>query len=185
MRIIEPWRTPIGHINLGHCLDMEALRNEIGSLAMMAQEDGDQRFVNDYNTFPNIVHLCKDIIDHEVRKFVREQWNYGVTDFRRETNAKWFREGEGLFPHYHPGSQMSAIFYPETSPSGLAMFDPRGNACRGYPKPIRNHFMGTHVISPEAGDLWIFPSFIQHSVSHVKEDTRLSMLCKYYFSDER
>lgn len=185
MRIIEPWRTPIGHINLGHCLDMEALRNEIGTLAMMAQEDGDQRFVNDYSTFPNIVHLRKDIIDHEVRKFVREQWNYGVVDFRVETNAKWFREGEGLFPHYHPGSQVSAIFYPETSPSGLAMFDPRGNACRGYPKPIRNHHMGTHLISPEAGDLWIFPSFVQHSVAHVKEDTRLSMLCEYYFSDER
>ncbi|MNZ89444.1 hypothetical protein D3C78_1083690 [compost metagenome] len=186
MNIIQPWETPIGHSNFAQCLDLAALKDEIGALALMSdQEDGGQRYVNDYDTFPNIVHLLRDIIDHEVKEYIQNMWNYGLGEFRRETNAKWIPPGEGLYPHYHPGSQVSAIFYPEDSPSGLAMFDPRGNACRGYPKQIRNRYMAPHLISPAAGDLWIFPSFVQHSVSYVKEDTRLSMLCEYYFSDER
>jgi hypothetical protein len=97
-----------------------------------------------------------------------------------ETNAKWIKQGEGLYPHYHPGSCISAIFYPTDSKSGLNMFDPRVNACRGYPKEIRNNFMTTYQLSPEAGDLVIFPSYVQHSVSHVEEEVRLSLLTEYY-----
>ncbi|MNF96557.1 hypothetical protein D3C85_233940 [compost metagenome] len=184
-KFIQPWKIEMCHLNVAHCIDLEALRDEIAALSIMTeQEDGGQRFVNN-DLCPNIIHLRDDLITPAVVNYAHTCWGYEIEEMRGETNAKWIKEGEGLFPHFHPGSQMSAIFYPDDAPTGLNMFDPRGNACRGYPKPIRNNHMGMVQISPKAGDIWIFPSYLQHSVSHVKEDTRLSLLTEYYFSDER
>jgi len=184
-QFIQPWKIEMCHLNVAHCIDMDALRDEIGALSIMSnQENGEQKFVTN-ELCPNIIHLRDDLITPAVLNYSHSRWNYVIDKLRTETNAKWIKEGEGLYPHYHPGSQLSAIFYPDDAKQGLNMFDPRGNACRGYPKSIRNNHMGTVQISPKAGDIWIFPSYLQHSVSHVEEDTRLSLLTEYYFSDER
>lgn len=183
MRFVQPWKIEIAHLNVAHCIDMEDLRNEIAALSIMSgQEDEGQTFVTD-KLCPGIIHLRDDIITNAVRDYTKACWNYPMEDFRSETNAKWIKEGEGLYPHVHAGSQMSAIFYPDTAETGLNFFDPRMNVSRGYPKVIRNRDMSMYQITPEAGDIWIFPSYLQHSVSHVRGDTRLSLLTEYYFND--
>lgn len=182
-KFIQPWKIEMCHLNVAHCIDLEALRDEVAALSIMSdQEDEEQEFVNN-DLCPNIIHLRDDLITPAVRNYSKTCWGYELKDFRCEVNAKWIKDGEGLYPHVHAGSQMSAIFYPDDAPTGLNVFDPRTNVSRAYPKVIRNNNMSVFQISPKAGDIWIFPSYLQHSVSHVKEDTRLSLLSEYYFND--
>lgn len=182
---LQPWKIEVVQFNVADCINLNDLRDEIGALAIMTnQEDGGQRFISN-EMCPTVIHLRDQFINAAVLQYAKDCWDYNIMDYWSETNAKWIPEGEGLYPHYHPGSQISVIFYPDDVETGLNLFDPRGNACRGYPKPIRNRHLGPVQISPKAGDVFIFPSYIQHSVSHVQSDNRLSMLIEYYFSDER
>jgi hypothetical protein len=182
--IIEPWRSVIGHINIGHLFNMEELHNEAFTLNMMAtDEDATQSFL-DKALFPTLLGIRDSVITPAVRAYALNQWEYDIQGrFQVETNAKWIKEGEGLYPHNHAGSCISAIIYPQDSKSGLNLFDPRGHACRGYPKAIRDKFFSTAHISPQAGDIYIFPSYMQHSVSYVQEDVRMSILHEYYLRE--
>lgn len=184
LNIIEPWRSVIAHVNIADMFDMEALYNEAFALnAMATGEDVTQSCV-DKEMFPLLVGIRDAVVTPAVAAYARSLWQYEIAGrCEVETNAKWIPEGEGLFPHYHPGSCISAIVYPQDSKSGLNMFDPRGHACRGYPKEIRDKFFAVHRISPKAGDIFIFPSYMQHSVSYVQEDVRMSILHEYYLRE--
>lgn len=174
----------IGHDNMSDRIDTEALRDEIFNLSLMTNnEDQDQEFIL-VEMVPLIINLRDQIVIPLVKQYMKDNFEYDLVDFDVDTNAKWIQRGEGLYPHYHPGSVMSAIIYPSDSVSGLNLFDPRGNACRGYPRSMRTKAFGTKHISPKAGDIYIFPSYLQHSVSHVVEDDRLSLLHEFYVRND-
>lgn len=184
MNYVVPWKDTLAVNNLKDIVDLEALRDELFNLSLMTDnEDETQEFVN-ADLFPEIIRTRDNIITPMVTQYALDIFEYAIPEIIVETNAKWIKEGEGLFPHFHPGSCLSAIFYPGDSDSGLNIFDPRGNACRGYPKPIRNRFMSAYRLSPKAGDLVILPSYLQHSVSYVKEEVRLSLLHEYYLRSD-
>ncbi|QTH80254.1 putative 2OG-Fe(II) oxygenase [Pseudomonas phage pPa_SNUABM_DT01] len=180
VEIIQPWKTEIAHFNVADRFDMEAYAEEIFLLFTMTQgEDASQvKVLRD--VMPLIIEIRDDVITPAVKEFSKHAFGTSMEEFYVETNGKWIESGEGLYPHYHPGSVLSAICYPSDSANGLNMFDPRGNACRGYPKPMRQFHFGNYRISPKAGDVYIFPSYIQHSVTHVTEEMRLSLLHEYY-----
>lgn len=179
--LIEPWRSVIGHFNMGGLINMADFYQEAFTLnAMVGGEDVTQGAL-EREMFPLLLGSRDEIITPAVRQYAKGLWEYDIDGrFEVETNAKWIPEGEGLFPHYHAGSCISVIVYPQDSVSGLNVFDPRGHACRGYPKEIRDKFFAVHRISPKAGDVFIFPSYMQHSVSYVQEDVRMSVLHEYY-----
>lgn len=181
MNMIEPWRSVIGHFNISHLFNMEQYYQEAFTLNQMAtDEDVTQSFL-DKDLFPLLLGSRDEIITPAVRAYAQSLWEYDIQGrFEVETNAKWIPQGEGLYPHYHAGSCISVIVYPQDSASGLNVFDPRGHACRGYPKEIRDKFFAVHRISPKAGDVFIMPSYLQHSVSYVQEDVRMSVLHEYY-----
>lgn len=185
MDYFQPWKIVVGKINVKDQVDIQMLREDIFNLSVMTDnEDENQSFVSpDY--IPTIFQLRDEIIIPAVKQFSLEQFDFEMVDFEVDTNAKWIREGEGLFPHYHPGSYLSAIIYPNDSKSGLNFFDPRGNACRGYPRSMRTREFGTRSISPREGDVYIFPSYLQHSVSYVQEEVRLSLLHEFYVNGDR
>ncbi len=184
MDYLAPWPTVIGLTNIAGKIDLDCLSDEIFNLNLLTKgEDASQQWAT-HEAVPLIMSLRDDIINPLVEQYSLEQWEYPLTDYRVETNAKWIPQGEGLYPHLHPGSNLSAIIYPKDSPSGITLFDPRMNASRGYPKPIRRGYMKPVTISPKAGDVLIIPSYIQHSVSYVKEEVRLSLLFEYYFGGE-
>lgn len=185
MRYYHPWEIKIAHFNVKDLIDLDAVRDEIVYLHCLTEgDDRGQSYVTP-DFIPHILKMRDELITPRVQQYVKETWDYDMAlPINVETSGKWIKEGEGLFPHYHPGSCVSALFYPDDSKSGLAMFDPRGNACRGYPRPIRDKFFRAHGISPVAGEVFIFPSYIQHSVTHVKEDMRLSLLSEYYMAED-
>lgn len=180
MNIIQPWKIEILRCNIASDYNMEDFANEVFSLNLMTNGEDESQGKLDPDIFPIIIQMREDTITPLVKEFVRGVFDYTLDAFDVETNGKWIPPGEGLYPHYHPSSAFSAIVYPQDSESGINFFDPRGNACRGYPKEIRDTFFAKYQLSPRAGDVLIFPSYIQHSVSHVKEDVRLSLLHEYY-----
>lgn len=186
MKYLEPWKTQIARwswhetMPASEDLSLEGLTNEIFTLASLTQENSDQSLMTP-DFIPQITRFRESVIIPMMKEYCRNAWHYRAEDFDFECNAKWIPEGEGLYPHFHPGSCVSAIFYPKDCKNGITFFDPRTNACRGYPRTIRNPHMAPFHISPKEGELYIFPSYVQHCVSHVQEDTRLSLLHEFYF----
>lgn len=180
MEYIQPWKTEIARVNVADQFDMAALAEETFTLYSMTNGEDDSQKKLDPAIFPVMLKMRDEVITPLVKEFALRCFNSDMAGFYVETNGKWIPDGEGLYPHYHPGSVISAIVYPSDSDNGMTMFDPRGNACRGYPKPMRHAHFGNHCISPRAGDVYIFPSYIQHSVPHVTEEVRLSLLHEYY-----
>lgn len=180
MEQITPWPITITRVNLSDKCDLETIKTELFNLHCLT--DGDDRgqsyVLKEF--IPEIIQLRDEVITPLVMEYSKNIFGYDIPEIVVETSGKWLKENEGLFPHYHPGSCISAIFYPEPTKQGLNFFDPRTNACRGYPRSIREKHFKAHGISPAAGDLYIFPSYLQHSVSHVMEDLRLSLLNEYY-----
>lgn len=185
MQIIHPWKTEIIVVNAAQWLDLTALKVEIATLnTMVRQEDESYQSVTK-ELYPNIAILRDGVVCAAVSTYTENCWKYAMNGFRVETTAQWINDEEDQCLHTSPGAQLTAIFYTSDSKSDLNLFDPRSNVARGYPKVIRDNFMGVHKLSPKAGDIVIFPSYLQHSVSRVKGDTQLSLLFDYYFNDNR
>jgi hypothetical protein len=187
---LEPWKTQIFHANIFEYIpvfNLSAFADEVFTLNQMAGGQDETQASLTKDLFPEILHSRDHTIKHVLHRWVRETFDYPLNEdmYEVETNAKWIPEGEGLYPHVHSSSAFSVIMYPQDSESALVFFDPRINASRGYPQAIRDKFFAKHVISPKAGDFYIFPSYLQHSVSYVKEDVRLSLLHEYYLHNTR
>lgn len=183
MNIIQPWKIEIGHMNInGTPWDMEEFATEVFNLNLMTGGQDETQGKLDTDLFPIILEMRDKLITPMVKEFAHHKLSYLLSDgeFDVETNAKWIPKGEGLYPHQHSSSILSVIVYPQDSESGLNFFDPRTNAGRGYPGKIRDAHFARYAISPKAGDIFIFPSYLQHSVSYVEEDIRLSLLHEYY-----
>lgn len=190
MNQLQPWKTQILQANLLEYIptfDLAAFAEEVFTLNMMVggQDATQTKLLKEL--VPLIMHTRDYTVRNVLHRWVKETFDYALDEgmYDVETNAKWIPEGEGLYPHVHASSAFSVIMYPQDSESALVFFDPRGNAGRGYPAAIRDKFFAKHVISPKAGDFYIFPSYLQHSVSYVKEDVRLSLLHEYYLHNTR
>ena len=180
MEYLTPWITEIAHINVNDQFDMDLFASEVLALHMATEGEHDHHFNAMAERYPVIFEMREHVITPAVKEFSKHSFGYEMDEFYVETNGKWIPAGEGLYPHLHPGSVISAICYPADSDNALNMFDPRGNAARGYPKTMRQNHFGNLRISPRRGDIYIFPSYINHSVSHVTDDIRLSLLHEYY-----
>jgi hypothetical protein len=190
MNIIQPWQIQIFRANLLEFIptfDLALFAEEVFTLNQLAGGQAKTQDLLDHDLFPHILHTRDHTIRNVLHRWVRDTFDFELKEdmYDVETNAKWIPEGEGLYPHVHASSAFSVIVYPQDSESALVFFDPRVNACRGYPAAIRDKFFAKHAISPKAGDMYIFPSYLQHSVSYVKEDVRLSLLHEYYLHNTR
>lgn len=106
--------------------------------------------------------------------------------FREQAQTSWMFytcTGEGLESHLHssPSALFTSVLYLTDSLSELVLMDPRGNACRGYPKDIKRSHFGTHRIRPKAGELYLFPCYVEHFAASAPPAPRLSILSNYFF----
>ncbi len=84
------------------------------------------------------------------------------------TGSKYFMKS-----HNHANSIVSSLFYFQVHKGGDLIFqDPRSNASRGYPSELK-HIMNFSdiTISPKAGDILFFPSFLYHSVQPTHDNS--------------
>jgi hypothetical protein len=181
MVFIEPWKTVIGKINISDRADMEMLAGEIFSIVTEWDTSiADNPGITEEDT-PLIIHLRDEIIGPIARQFAIDSMDYDPGVMRCHTKGLTLVEGPGLGAHYHTNANLSTILYTGESDAKLLLLDPRNNACRGYPREIRNKHFANYIIYPKPGDLYLVPSYIAHEVTAVFGDIRASLINDFYF----
>lgn len=181
MELINPWKITIGKINLLDQVDNKAISDEIHVLHCLCPRDSKTPLKITTEQFPALVKFRDDVLTPLVVKYIQDVFGVNPTDIMVDTFGKVFDHQEGLGSHLHGNSCITTVYYPEDTEAGMSLADPRFNASRGYPRPIRDDHFGNFYVAPKAGDLWIVPSYIQHSVEANPEDMRLSLINDFNF----
>jgi len=181
MDFIEPWRIKLACVNFAGQVDIEGLANEIFLLNDATPPESKIPYVVTAEEFPLICAFRDGLITDALHRYIREVFNIEPQDMVLDTFGKWIKRGTELGAHIHGSSGITSIFYPFDYTSGLMVSDPRFTASRGYSRRIRDEHFDNYRVTPKAGDLWIIPSYIQHSVPTVNEDMRLSLVNECYF----
>lgn len=186
MDIIEPWRTRIARLNLKDQIeDYDGLINEVIAQNDLKRQGELEENVCDPNKTPLLYALRELIITPAVKRYAKEFYSYEINDDHLETTS-WLvygRHNEGMPLHNHAGAHLSTVLYLVANPGDLMMVDPRGQACRGYPVEIREKHFNLERIRPQDGDLYIFPSYVQHYVeAGDPNELRISLPIDYFFT---
>ena len=173
--------TPLYSNNIG--VDYKLLPTDVG-----LGEDGGISIDQQY--LPKIESL-KETIDKEVeiylRKYLRLKTTVGL-----KHQSSWLlvhRKGDFSPQHYHRNSWLSGIYYYKVNPnSGQVVFintPPFGWTCSSM-DPISEVeeliLMNSHeyVITPRNGDLFLFPSHLNHnSKPNESDDDRICISLNY------
>jgi len=108
-----------------------------------------------------LVAETKPIID-----YIRSQVEYylnTVWEYKKEYSLKVYATNhKKVAVHNHSGAQLSGVFYLCVPEGDLVLYDPRYNANRGYPTPVRDIEFPIHTLAVTEGDCVVFPSFLWH-----------------------
>lgn len=85
------------------------------------------------------------------------------------------REGDYNHQHMHPDANISGVYYVTTPKAMQKSTNAQPHGCISFvdPRPRANSMRlpnqhSAHAVNPEAGDLVIFPSYYEHSVTPFK-----------------
>lgn len=181
MQLLTPWSVQIGRINLSDHINADEIATEIHTLHLVSPRESTTPYQVNAEEFPVICAARDGIIAEVVTEYINQVFNHRAQNLKIDTFGKAFEKHEGLDAHLHGNSNVTSVYYPYASDSGIRFFDPRGNASRGYPRSIRDSHFGEVYIQPKAGDLLIIPSYVAHSVAQASEDVRLSLINDFFF----
>lgn len=181
MNIIQPWKIEIAQINLLDKVDNDELANEIHMLHCLCPRSSQTPLDVTPEQFPTLAHFRDEILRPIAEEYIRRCFGVDPKEITIDTFGKSFENGESLGSHLHGNSCLTSVYYPEDSKAGMSLVDPRFNASRGYPRAVRDTHFGEHYVAPKAGDLWLMPSYIQHSVEANPADMRLSLINDFHF----
>lgn len=181
MQLIQPWNTSILKVNLADLVNLEQISQEILNLHCIAPQESKTAYKVTPEEFPALCDFRDRVVTNLVKEYLKKTMDYNLTDFTVDTFGKWFEAGTDLGAHVHGSTGVTSVFYPADYESGMTIYDPRGNASRGYPREIRDSYFSPYYHAPKAGDLLIFPGYLQHYVPTVKDALRLSLINDYMF----
>lgn len=130
---------------------------------------------------PDVVKFKQRVVYPAFNKFLQETIGKEISDWSGHRMHGWIA-GVGrdysLSHHNHRGSQISAVFYllcEERNVGGQITFtDPRQNSNRGYDQSFLPWFKDVRL-TPESGDIVVFPSFLYHHVATYQSNMRLAL----------
>jgi hypothetical protein len=181
MEIIQPWQVKIARVNIAEFVDLEGLAGEIHQLHCLSPRESATPYPVTPAEFPLICAARDGIITDKVSEYIEEAFGVSPLGMVIDTFGKWFGKGEELGSHLHGNSNVTSVFYPYEYSTGMMLMDPRFNAQRGYSRRVRDTHFGDYNARPKAGDLWIVPSYVQHSIPTVKDDLRISLINDFHF----
>lgn len=181
MNIIEPWKIQVAKANILAQVDNLQLMNEMHTLHCLCPRNSQTPYNVTAEEFPALVHFRDEVVRPLALTFIKDVFGVDALELTIDTFAKAFEKGENLDSHLHGNSCLTSVYYPEDSKAGMSLFDPRFNASRGYPRKVRDVHFGEYYVAPRAGDLWLMPSYIQHSVEPNGEEIRLSLINDFHF----
>lgn len=181
-KYIQPWKTVIARINVADKFDMDMVASEIFSLdAEWDTDKADNEGISEELT-PNIIAIRDHHITPAIIDYIREIYCVEITREMMHVHTKGLTLKDRGFvgPHVHSAANFTTVMYPHDSSSSLFLTDPRGNACRGFPKDIRFNSFDDFEIKPKAGDVYIMPSYIPHFVVPVDREFRATLVNDYF-----
>jgi hypothetical protein len=140
--------------------------------------DMDNLFDN-IDALPELASFRDQVITPAFEKYLKHYHNLSLQDFRSYKFRSWISSNDVSY-HNHTSSHFSAVFYvyvdDANSGGRLELYDPRGNASRGYPAldKLTKQFARTDF-QPETGKFIIFPSFLYHQVGDYLGNLRISL----------
>lgn len=189
------WATPVSHVNL---LSTGVVSTSLHEALRSYSEKNEARVANDerrsqtavtkytrYDTQlfdktrnPNLKAIREIILD-QCEAYASEVYGQAMSSFERETTM-WFvvqryqHAKDTVHAHYHEGSDLAFVYYLTTPRDGsgqIALMDPRGTIGRGGFAIPRHGLI--KQISPQEGDLIIFPRYLMHyTTPNTDERTR-------------
>ena len=124
-----------------------------------------------------IIKLFDSVIS--AAQLIRDEWN--VYKGRRLTIvSSWINVNRSVFDsnsfHVHPGCWLAATYYPERTVDGgqLVIKDPRPQHVMSLDEanePFSRHTNINMSFEPDRGQLFMFPSWLEHSVSNNHKQT--------------
>lgn len=180
MELLHPWLTTIGKFNIADSVDLEEISSAI--MACCQQIDGSYSALKENDPIAECLFNLRDqFITPKVIEYVVNEFGLGTVreDYDIFSLATCITDGNDLESHIHAMSSFTVVMYPADSPCRLVLNDPRGSACRGYPRSmVKDHFGNMHI-TPKAGDVYIIPSYVRHSVMTVQKEFRLTFVNDY------
>lgn len=181
MNIIQPWKIEIAQLNLLDKVDNEAIITETHTLHCLCPRNSLTPLEVTAEQFPALSKFRDEILRPLAEEYIRRVFGVDPKNISIDTFGKSFDRHEALGSHLHGNSCLTSVYYPEDSEAGMSLVDPRFNASRGYPRPVRDKHFGEYYVAPKAGDLWLMPSYIQHSVEANPNEMRLSLINDFHF----
>jgi len=167
MTIQHLWATPVYRKNINDPELVNRLINEIlcdpdatsNNACLLSSQKVSKLIEENDGLFSEVVkHLSKATDD-----FFKEV--FGVTNVKYIIESFYLthKQGGNVKYHNHPGSSLTGILYLNVPSGDLVLVDPRTNANRGIMREIINtgHFSPV-VLTPEAGEIIMFPSYVHH-----------------------
>ena len=179
------WSTPlyIGSINNSTQLN-DLLLDSVGNYKSLPKVD--HRFdgaLLEHDFFHNPSGSRAKLLEIIHESIVKINTSFPLAESNKFDVAGWFlacEEGGTVPPHSHPNSIWSGVYYLKTSESKsrrsgkLELIDPRGGV--DYFVAPGRPFSRSLFISPKAGMLVIFPSWLRHYVHpNSGSDVRISI----------
>jgi hypothetical protein len=135
----------------------------------------------------------EDLLQFKIRvvepmfdQYLRKVFNVKLSQCHDHFFKSWLtgpNSGYSIGAHNHSGAAVSAVFYllcEEQNQGGeLVLMDPRMNANRGYPIPMKTPFADAYY-APKTGQVAIFPSFVYHHAMLFRGRLRIAMPVDFF-----
>ena len=177
------WPTPV----LFDKVTNESVLNDFSNFVLhnynFGNASGEFNNLDALNADHDSARLFKDeVVIPSFKKYLYELYKIDLNkDYPQARFNSWITGstfGYTMPTHNHAGAHFSAVFYlfcEEKSSGGEIRFiDPRFNANRGYDDKFNDLFLPESV-TPNNGEILIFPSFLYHEVRLFMGSLRLAM----------
>jgi hypothetical protein len=128
----------------------------------------------------------KSVIEPIFDQYLQKVFNIKLDQCHDSFFKSWLagpNSGYSIGAHNHSGASVSAVFYllcEEQNQGGeLVLMDPRMNANRGYPTPMKTPFQDQWY-SPKTGEVAVFPSFLYHHAMLFRGKLRIAMPVDFF-----
>ena len=187
-KVYKLFPTPIFHLKIENFKELnKELKNYILNLKKK-DEKGQKKsnyggwhshFFDQKND--KILKRFSDIIQNFFIKIFVDEMGWEYNPDKIKITGMWSiinKKGSFNIQHNHPNAYLSAVYYVQVSENSgnIKFFDPREQKNIRQPK-IKNYTDTSAAITemtPQEGDLLIFPAYLYHSVSkNLSEDDRI------------
>lgn len=167
MSIEHLWSTPIFRTRIDDANLIHSLASEIlcdpdvshDNACEISREKVLKRIAENDGLFSVVADHIKNAVD----EFLKQAYNLVDVPYNIEPFYLLHHLGGSVRYHNHSASSLTGVLYLNVPSGNVTLIDPRVNANRGMlPAILESGHFNPVEITPTAGDLIIFPSYVYH-----------------------